>query len=312
MAIYNVQGAIISNDIPVVNVKEYGAVGDGLTDDTQSIQLAINSVNTLGGVVYFPGGIYMINDSVLFYSNQTLFFENGATLKQGSGIDNILMTYCGDSVGVYDGTHDCLIYGATFDGGAFTTNNTLVGTIHSKNIIFENCVFKNAYGKWHNIEINSSYNVKIINCDFEGSRKNNSNGELIQIDAINNTDTWPWENNRGLIDNTVSKQIEICGCVFHDDTIVPAIGNHSQVINQYINIHDNLFNGLTSTRGVINLVNSTYVDIRNNTFIDCDICVSSGGGTHWVHGNKFVGVTTATSGATSIVHNNFINGTYTE
>ena len=42
-----------------VNVKDYGATGDGTTDDTTSIQAAINAV-TSGGVVYFPSGTYRI------------------------------------------------------------------------------------------------------------------------------------------------------------------------------------------------------------------------------------------------------------
>lgn len=53
-----------------VNVKDFGAVGDGATDDTQAIQDAIDSLEGLtgvggtdqegvGGVVYFPPGKYL-------------------------------------------------------------------------------------------------------------------------------------------------------------------------------------------------------------------------------------------------------------
>lgn len=311
MGVYNYLGEALVNDLPIVNVKDYGAQGDGTTIDTSAIQQAISSVSSLGGVVYFPSGVYLLDASVLFYSNQQLVFEPGAVLKQGAAINNLLMTYCAADTTVYNGTHDCVIFGATFDGSTYTTNNTLVGLVHAKNITFENCKFFNAYGTWHNIEINSSYNVKLINCEFEGSRKTGANGEMIQIDAINNADTWPWDSNRGQIDGTVSKCIEICGCLFRDNTVTPAIGNHSQIINQYINIHDNTFVGLTTTRGVINLQNSLYVDVHNNVFDGCTTCVSSYGPTHWVHDNAFVSVTTAASGSSSIVHNNIINGTYT-
>lgn len=42
----------------VVNVKDFGAVGDGITDDTSSIQAAINAANPFGKQVYVPAGRY--------------------------------------------------------------------------------------------------------------------------------------------------------------------------------------------------------------------------------------------------------------
>ena len=40
--------------LPWFNVKDYGAVGDGTTDDTTAIQAALTAVPTAGGVLYFP------------------------------------------------------------------------------------------------------------------------------------------------------------------------------------------------------------------------------------------------------------------
>lgn len=50
----------------VVNVLDYGAVGDGATDDTAAIQAAINAVNngTYSGAVFFPAGVYKITNSL--------------------------------------------------------------------------------------------------------------------------------------------------------------------------------------------------------------------------------------------------------
>ena len=42
------------NDI--VNVKDFGAVGNGVTDDTASVQAAINSLGSAGGTVIIPDG----------------------------------------------------------------------------------------------------------------------------------------------------------------------------------------------------------------------------------------------------------------
>lgn len=43
-----------------VNVLDYGAKGDGSTDDTAAIQAALNAAS-LGGVVYFPKGEYVVS-----------------------------------------------------------------------------------------------------------------------------------------------------------------------------------------------------------------------------------------------------------
>lgn len=46
------------------NVIDFGAVGDGVTDDTAAIQAAINAANPRGGVVYFPRGDYLISSGL--------------------------------------------------------------------------------------------------------------------------------------------------------------------------------------------------------------------------------------------------------
>jgi len=48
-----------------LNVKDYGAVGNGVTDDTASIQLAINAAHAMKvAVVFFPLGTYLCNGAL--------------------------------------------------------------------------------------------------------------------------------------------------------------------------------------------------------------------------------------------------------
>ena len=50
-------------DVPqVTNVKDFGAVGDGVTDDTAAIRTAIE--RTPRGAIYFPAGRYIITDYI--------------------------------------------------------------------------------------------------------------------------------------------------------------------------------------------------------------------------------------------------------
>jgi hypothetical protein len=55
-------GSTSSSSYNVVNVKSYGALGDGSTDDATAIQNAINAVygRDGGGTLYFPAGTYTI------------------------------------------------------------------------------------------------------------------------------------------------------------------------------------------------------------------------------------------------------------
>lgn len=45
----------------VLNVRNYGAAGDGVHDDTAAIQAAINALPADGGTIYVPSGTYMID-----------------------------------------------------------------------------------------------------------------------------------------------------------------------------------------------------------------------------------------------------------
>jgi polygalacturonase len=50
------------------NVKDFGAVGDGVTDDTDSMQNAANN----GGNIYVPPGVYIITRAIVLKSNTTI------------------------------------------------------------------------------------------------------------------------------------------------------------------------------------------------------------------------------------------------
>jgi len=70
------------------NVKDFGARGDGTTDDTDAIQSAINTVGAAGGgTILFPEGDYKITDTVFIrYNSITLKgdSEGSAAIVAGS------------------------------------------------------------------------------------------------------------------------------------------------------------------------------------------------------------------------------------
>lgn len=67
--------------IPMFNVRDYGAVGDGTTLDTIAINAAIEAcANQNGGIIYFPPGIYL-SGSLHMKTNVTLFVDSEAILR---------------------------------------------------------------------------------------------------------------------------------------------------------------------------------------------------------------------------------------
>lgn len=67
-------------NLHIVSVKEYGAVGDGTTNDTTAIQNAANALST-GGTLYFPAGTYIIGTAIFINSNTLVLGDGAATIK---------------------------------------------------------------------------------------------------------------------------------------------------------------------------------------------------------------------------------------
>jgi hypothetical protein len=55
--------------IKCVNVKAYGAKGDGVTDDTASVRTALASA----GQVFLPMGTYVVSDTITLSAGQGIF-----------------------------------------------------------------------------------------------------------------------------------------------------------------------------------------------------------------------------------------------
>jgi len=72
---------------PVVSVSQFGAVGDGRTNDTAAIQSALNYVKAHGGTLNFAAGhTYIISKSLVISGASDFKIDgNGATIKMANG-----------------------------------------------------------------------------------------------------------------------------------------------------------------------------------------------------------------------------------
>ena len=83
------------------NVKWFGASSDGNKDDTAAIQAAIDSLPPAGGTVCFPGGEYLITDTIQIGNG-----DGGAT---GSNRHGVRLVGCGGGFGVHSGKEPTVV-----------------------------------------------------------------------------------------------------------------------------------------------------------------------------------------------------------
>lgn len=81
----------------VISIKDFGAVGNGIADDTTALNAALAAM-TSGVSLYFPSGNYKVTSQIVFPSGQMSYF--------GDGPGQSLITYVGA-----DTTNDCFVFG---------------------------------------------------------------------------------------------------------------------------------------------------------------------------------------------------------
>lgn len=238
-----------------INVKNNKNIfADGIHDDTKAIQACIDAVKD-GGTVYFPDGTYLVSAALIFYSNQHFMFTDKAAVLRSDKSEPLtrylLASYSEPAWGGYDGTHDVIISGGIFDGNAnLTEHSTLVNTVHCNNITIENCRFVHC-SQWHFIEINSSENVTVKNCFFDGTTYTVINdglrNEMLQLDCASVNSYGPVYNCDGrhiehCIDDTACRNIVIKSNIFKCNGF-PAIGHHADCEHYNIEVSNNIFDG---------------------------------------------------------------------
>ena len=118
---------------PVFNVMDYGATGNGTTNDTPAINQAITAANAAGGgIVEFPAGSYLAGGSIHMLSNVTLDLGAGSTiLGAATGYDppepNPYDQY--QDFG-HSHFHDAMIWGEDLSNIGFIGSGTIDGNGH--------------------------------------------------------------------------------------------------------------------------------------------------------------------------------------
>ena len=118
----------------VVSVKDFGAVGDGVTDDKAAIQLALNS--GAKEVVFSAGSTYLTDGGLTLTTAGVTVICTGATIKLKNNATSLAMLFISAT--------DCVVDGGTWDGNKANGNAT-GSTYNSYNIAMyaDRCTVKN-------------------------------------------------------------------------------------------------------------------------------------------------------------------------
>ncbi|HGR0068686.1 TPA: multi-ligand-binding adhesin PfbA, partial [Streptococcus pneumoniae] len=279
-----------------LSVKDYGAVGDGIHDDRQAIQDAIDAAaqGLGGGNVYFPEGTYLVKEIVFLKSHTHLELNEKATILNGINIKNhpsiVFMTglFTDDGAQVEWGpTEDISYSGGTIDmNGALNEEGTKAKNLplinssgafaigNSNNVTIKNVTFKDSY-QGHAIQIAGSKNVLVDNSRFLGQAlpKTMKDGQIISKESIQieplTRKGFPYAlNDDGKKSENVTIQNSYFGKSDKSGELVTAIGTHYQTLSTQnpsnIKILNNHFDNMMYSG--VRFTGFTDVLIKGNRF----------------------------------------------
>ena len=282
-----------------LNVKYFGAIGDGITNDTDVIQFVLNLAKETGEIVYLPVGKYLI-DSLEIPENVTLFGENNKTssdclgtvlycqnhekqailLNSHSGIKNIAFYYPRQNI-VND-------YAVTYPASIKLTDKKITTLIDIVNICFINAYFAiDATAKHEKLRINNIWGYAIVKGLYiDGCT------DMDMIDGVH----FNYNTLRKFYDEKVIEEFELqtskSGVAFQfgrsDTSIVKNIFAYGYRIGLQ------LITSVTANK----LLPPTYTIFTNVSMDTCDYPLWIGNASHVIF-NNFVGVSNNHNGDVS-------------
>lgn len=277
------------------NFKDLGAVGDGVTDDTEIFK----KINDVNGIVFVPPGQYVSNDEYNIHDSIIFFHPEAEVLLKGSGT-NIHFVNCVIYNGIFNDSANNVtggslinlegqseIHNATFNcsnsqrigAGAeqdsqilfrnckFNGNETASTGLHcdrennTTKLIVENCEF---YDFMLNAIFSSALTGTYQNCYFNGNHRQTSPTGGGQIDVLSNNN---------------NATHSILGCVFENSGGINTPGietSNTTVLIQGCFVESNNANyGVTLQGGTRHtLIGNRFSTSKVCVFIDSNSCAS--------------------------------------
>jgi hypothetical protein len=112
----------------IVSVLNFGAKGDGVTDDTAAITAAVAAIQISGATLVFPSGTYLYSTSPNFAAAGASYLALGTVILQHTGSGNAVLF---DGGAVSNLTVNCRFEGDfRINGNANSTNGLYIRSVH--------------------------------------------------------------------------------------------------------------------------------------------------------------------------------------
>ena len=266
----------------VVSVKDFGAVGDGVANDTAAIQAAINSL-TNGGTASFPPGNYKCNSGLTIAANDAiLVFEGGAKLSYTTATLSLL-TVTGLRCKMFNAIIDAP---AVFDGTNSAVTYAIIN-VQADNFAAETCTLNNVprAGFWFNNVNNGS----IQGCTINGGTAEGfyTGSNTVHFGILIDPNSTGSQGNFIIANNFINRCVQGAGS--------GNTGTASQ--EQSMTISGNVFE-LCWNHGWYSSGLANGTSVTGNAFNACQIPIALTGSNHTVTGNAIVVATTGSGLAT--------------
>lgn len=174
-----------------ISVKDFGAVGDGVTDDTTAIQAAATAAS--GMALYFPSGNYALTAAINLPSNIRVYGDGiGLSTITASGTSAFNLFNASDKTNIaFD---NLSFYGnsvatSSGNGQAIRLEMTAGATFDFVDATVDNCRFDNFKGDYWVLFYNANAshvfkNIRVANCIFQSYTGNARNGSLVGVPSI--------------------------------------------------------------------------------------------------------------------------------
>lgn len=225
-----------------VDVRQFGAIGNGVTDDTGAFIAALAELKKRGGgTLFVPPLTFRIAGHIPLVDNVSIDGW-GATFVKHGGTRSSYAYFSALSRGARgygSGCRNVRVAGIRFTGDFATDTTTCAfGLHHAQDVVIEQCHFDQMQGGGHCIDLAGCENITIRDCRFTGYKEHPEGSayrraEAIQVDISANGAPSVTDQD-GSFDGLMTRNVLVESCTFEPLTLgltqYPApnpIGSHA-------------------------------------------------------------------------------------